>query len=173
MVGLWVHCLLLATIASGGAGTWELGSLFLVTPVPSSCFWDATVWVSYVVGLGEPAFLWLLVNLPETWTAGPDKPVGIVSSVFWPEGSATSPVSVGPDRPWGRTGSLQNRRSAFAPVLIFPNSPANLVLGKSSLNLEYAGDKPGGIWPSPTSRLGTGGFLYPGVWPSVSPPLLL
>ena len=31
----------------------------------------------------------------------------------------------------------------------------------------YAGDKPGGIWLSPTSRLGTGGSLYPWVWPSV------
>ena len=35
----------------------------------------------------------------------------------------------------------------------------------------YVGDKPGGIWLSPTSRLGTGGFLNPCVWPSVSPPL--
>ena len=35
----------------------------------------------------------------------------------------------------------------------------------------YVGDKPGGIWLSPTSRRGTGGFLNPCVWPSVSPPL--
>ena len=35
----------------------------------------------------------------------------------------------------------------------------------------YVGDKPGGIWLSPTSRLGTGGILKPCVWPSVSPPL--
>ena len=34
----------------------------------------------------------------------------------------------------------------------------------------YAGDKPGGMWLSPTSHLGTGGVLYPCVWPSVSPP---
>ena len=25
----------------------------------------------------------------------------------------------------------------------------------------YAGDKPGGMWISPTSRLSTGGLLYP------------
>ena len=54
----------------------------------------------------------------------------------------------------------------------FPKFP-NLILGIFSLDLVYAGDKPGGMWLSPTSRLGTGGFLYPCVWPSVSPPLLL
>ena len=37
----------------------------------------------------------------------------------------------------------------------------------------YAGDKPGGMWLSPTSRLSTGGLLYLCVWPSVSTPLLL
>ena len=38
----------------------------------------------------------------------------------------------------------------------------------------YAGDKPGGMWLSPTSRLSTGGLLlYPYVWPSASTPLLL
>ena len=37
---------------------------------------------------------------------------------------------------------------------------------------EYVGDKPGGIWLSPTNRLGIGGSLYPGAWPSASPPLL-
>ena len=31
----------------------------------------------------------------------------------------------------------------------------------------YVGDKPGGIWLSPTSRLVTGGFLNPCVWPSI------
>ena len=31
----------------------------------------------------------------------------------------------------------------------------------------YAGDKFGGNWPRPTSRLGAGGFLYPSVKPSV------
>ena len=39
---------------------------------------------------------------------------------------------------------------------IFLNSPANLVLGIFSLDPVYAGDKPGGMWLSPTSRLGTG-----------------
>ena len=37
----------------------------------------------------------------------------------------------------------------------------------------YAGNKPGAMWFSPTSRLSTGGLLYPCVWPSVSTPLLL
>ena len=55
----------------------------------------------------------------------------------------------------------------------FLNSPANLILGIFSLDLVYAGDKPGGMWLSPTSHLGTGGFLYPCAWPSVSTPLLL
>ena len=55
--------------------------------------------VSCAVGLDELAFLWLLVNLSETYTAGPDKPVVIVFLVFCPEGSANGPVSVGPDRP--------------------------------------------------------------------------
>ena len=53
------------------------------------CFRDAAVWVSYAVGHGEPAFLWLLVNLSETLTAGPNKPVGLIFSVLCPEGSAT------------------------------------------------------------------------------------
>ena len=79
------------------------------------------------------------------WTreAGSDS----ISSIC-PEGSAKGPVSVGPDRPGGRTGNLQGRRPALVTVLI-------------------------GMWLSPTRRLGTGGFLYPCVWPSVSPPLLL
>ena len=80
--------------------------------------------------------------------------------VFCPESSANGPVSVGPDWPRGRTGNLQNRRSALVPVLTFPNSPANLVLGIFSPDLEYAGDKRGGIQLSPTCHLGTGGFLY-------------
>ena len=55
----------------------------------------------------------------------------------------------------------------------FLNPPANLILGIFSLDLVYAGDKPGGMWLSPISHLGTGGFLYPCAWPSVSTPLLL
>ena len=30
----------------------------------------------------------------------------------------------------------------------------------------YAGDRPGGMWLSPTSRLGIGGSLYHFEWPS-------
>ena len=41
----------------------------------------------------------------------------------------------------------------------FLNSPANLILRIFSLDLVYARDKSGGMWLSPTSRLGTGGFL--------------
>ena len=73
---------------------------------------------------------------------------------------------------WHRTGSLQSQILVWGPVLIFPSSPANLVSDKSLLVIEYAKGKLGGIWLSPTSCLGTGGFLYPGVWPSVSSPLL-
>ena len=75
------------------------------------------------------------------------------------------------------------QRLAWGPALIFLRSPANLISDKSPpanlisdkslLVSEYAGDKLGGIWPSPTSRLGTGGFLYLCVWPLASPPLLL
>ena len=68
-----------------------IGIIFRVTVVPSSCFWDATVWVSYEVGLGEIAFLWLLVNLSDMncWTGqtGSDSICSIC-----PEGSANGPV---------------------------------------------------------------------------------
>ena len=47
------------------------------------------------------------------------------------------------------------------------NSPANLNLDTFSLEPECAGDKFGRTWHSPTSRPGTGGFLYPCVQPSV------
>ena len=78
VAGLWVHFLLSATIAK----TWELGSPFLVIPVLCSCFWDATVWVSCAAGPGELAFLWLLINLLGTWTAGPDKPTDSSFNIF-------------------------------------------------------------------------------------------
>ena len=55
-----------------------------------------------------------------------------------------------------KTGNLQGGRPALVPVLIFINSPANLILGIFSLDLVYAGDKLGGMWFSPTSHLGTG-----------------
>ena len=116
--------------------------------------------------------MWLLAGLSRTWIARPDKPVGIALSVFSLEGSATGLVWVGPNWTWGRTGNLQSRKPAWVPVLIFLSSPANLVV-TFLLDPVYAGDKPGGIWHSPTSRLGTGGFLYPCVWPSASPPLPL
>ena len=40
----------------------------------------------------------------------------------------------------------------------FPNSPANLVLGLFSTDVEYAGDQLVGMQLSPTCNLGTGGF---------------
>ena len=46
---------------------------------------------------------------------------------------------------------------------IFTSQPRS----KVPLVFEYAADKFGGIWPGPTSHLGTGGFLYPSVKPSV------
>ena len=155
---------------SSDSGTLQF---FLVIPVPSSCFSDTTLWVSYAAGLGELVFLWLLVNLSRKSAARPDRPVGIAVSVFCLGGSATALVSAGPGQILGRTGQLQSRRLAWVPVPISPSSLANLVLGIFSLDLEYSEDKPGGIWLSPTRRLGTGRFLYPCVWPSVSTPLLL
>ena len=49
----------------------------------------------------------------------------------------------------------------LVPVLIFLNSPANLILCIFSLDLVYAGDKTGGMWLSLTSYLSAGGLLYP------------
>ena len=92
--------------------------------------------------------------------------------IFCPEGFATCLGSVRPDLPGGRTGNLQNRRSALGPALTFPNSPAILIFDIFSTDSEYVEDKPRGMWLSPTSHLGTGGSLYPCGWPSVSPPLL-
>ena len=60
--------------------------------------------------------------------------------VFFPGDSANGPVSVRPDKPRGRTGSLQNQISALVPFLTFLNSPANLVLGIFLLDPECAGD---------------------------------
>ena len=152
-----------------GARTLVLESPFLVTLVPSSCFWDATVWVSYEVGLGELAFLWLLVNLSETWTVGTDKPVVIVFLVFCPEGSSNSPVSVGPEFELVtyKVEDLLGSSSDFSKFTSQPNSWH--IFTRSCVCWRQAG----GMWLSPTSHLGTGGFLYPSVWPSVSTPLLL
>ena len=56
-------------------------------------------------------------------------------------------------------------------VELVTNKVEDLLLVPVSI---YAGDKPGGgMRLSPTSRLSTGGLLYPCVWPSVSTPLLL
>ena len=69
-MGLQGHYPLAAIIVNVGAMTLVLESPFLETLVPSRCLRDATVWVSYEVGLGEIAFLWLLVNLSDMncWT---------------------------------------------------------------------------------------------------------
>ena len=79
---------------------------------------------------------------------------------FCSEGSATGLGSVGPDRLGDRTGILENRRPVLEPAQTCPNSPASLIFDIFLL-FEYAGNRPGGMWLSPTSRLGTGGFLYP------------
>ena len=68
---------------------------------------------------------------------------------------------------------INRPKTCLAPVLISLNSPANPVVGTFLLAPVYVGDKFGGIWLSPTSCLGTCGFLYPCLWPSVSPYLLL
>ena len=62
-----------------------------------------------------------------------------------------------------RTGNLQSRRPDWCPVSIFPCLLANLSFGKELPRFVYVGDKFGGIWPGPTRRLGTGGFLYQSV----------
>ena len=63
MVDLWLHCLPPATIWDVGGMTWVWGSPFLIPfLVPSSCFWDVTVWVSCVTSLSAFAFLWLSIN---------------------------------------------------------------------------------------------------------------
>ena len=111
----------------------------------------------------ELAILWLLADLLMTWIVRLDKWVEIAVLVFFAEGSVTCPVSVGP------TGSevelvtykIEDLFWFQLWFLTFLLVPVN------------AGDKFGGIWISPTSRLGIGRSLYPCVWPSVSPPLLL
>ena len=105
MVDLGAHCSPPTTNVGGAAEIWVLEWPFLVILVLSNCFWDATVWVSYVADLGELAFLWLLADLSRTWIVGLDRSAGTVVSVFLLGGSATSPVWVGPDRTWGRTGN--------------------------------------------------------------------
>ena len=81
---------------------------------------------------------------------------------------ATSPMWAGPGHFGGGTGNLQSQRLAwYSPI--FPNSRTKLVSDTCELVIKYAGDKPGGIWLSPTSRLGTGGSLYPCEGPSASP----
>ena len=62
--------------------------------------------------------------------------------------------------------SLQSQKSVWVPALIFQNLLANLGPDKELMVFLCAGDKFGGIWPGPTSRLGTGGFLYPSIGPS-------
>ena len=98
--------------------------------------WGQPRWNCFSVAVSKP------ITDMNCWTrqASSDS---ICSRMSW--SSANGPVSVVPDRPWGRTGNLQNRRSALVPVPTFPNSPANLVLGIFSTDIEYAGDKRGGM----------------------------
>ena len=55
----------------------------------------------------------------------------------------------------------------MGPDYLFSFLPFNLVPETELLEFVYAGDRFGGIWLSPTSHLGTGGFFYPRVKPSV------
>ena len=97
------------------------------------------------------------------WTS----PSGYDFQYFLLLGLQLSIFSAGPSHFGGQTGNLQSRRLVLDPALIFPNLLANLNSDTFKLVLGYAGDKFGGIWISPTSRLGTGGPSYPCVWPSV------
>ena len=73
---------------------------------------------------------------------------------------------------WDRTLVFFAEGSTTGPALTFPNLPANLGSDIFELIPVYARDKFGGIWLSPTCRLGTGGSLYPCAWSSGSPPLV-
>ena len=76
---------------------------------------------------------------------------------YW---SPTGPLWVRPDHTGGQTGNLRIQRLVWFPALISQRSPANLISDKSLLVREYAGEKLGGIWLSPSNCLGTGGSLY-------------
>ena len=166
MVDQEAHCFSLTTTLGGGGAIWEQVSPFLVILVLSSCSPSATVWVSYEVDLGGLAFQLLLEALWGTWTARPDQTELTISCLLR---SANALVWVWPCPPWGWTGNLQSWKPVLDPVLIFPCSPANLVLDRELPRSGYAVYKFGGMWLSPTSHLGTGGFLYPPVKPSVWP----
>ena len=104
-----------------------------------------------------------------TWVPRPDRSVPLIILWFWLSVSATGPGWVWPCPLSGLTGSLRSRKLSWGPVLMFPCLLANLGPDKELLVFVYAGDKFRGIWPGPTSRLGTGGFLNPSVNPSIWP----
>ena len=133
-----------------------------MTLVPSGCFWDATVWVSYEVSWGEPAFLWLLVNLSQTWTAGSDKPVVTVFLVFCPEVLPTVRCRSDPTGPevglvTYKIEDLLGSSSDFSKIT---SQPSSWRIFFFLSDLGYAGDKGGGLQLSPTCHLGTGGFNF-------------
>ena len=160
MVDLEAHCFPPATILNQGWATWGLVSPFLVTLVPSGCSSSATIWVSYRADLGGLAFLLLWVDLWGTWTAGSDTPDQTILSESCLLRPANALVWVWPCPLSGQTGNLQSWKLVLDPFPTSPCSPAN---------------KFGGMWVSPTSRLGTGRILYPSarlsVWP-LCPPLV-
>ena len=67
-----------------GARISILESPFLVTPVSFFFFFffEMPLSGSHEISLGEFAFLWLLLNLSETCTAGPDRPAVTVFIVL-------------------------------------------------------------------------------------------
>ena len=99
-----------------------------------------------------------------TGQAGRDSSFNSLLKVLYPVQGRSEPI-----RPEVETGSLQNQSLDWAPALISLSSLANPVADTLFTSSCVFGDKPGGIWLSPTSRLGTGGLLNPCVWPSISP----
>ena len=107
-----------------------------------------------------------------TGQAGRDSSFNSLLKVLYPVQSRSEPI-----RPEVETGSLQNQSLDWAPALISLSSFANpvtdtLFTSSCVFTSSRPTNKPGGIWLSPTSRLGTGGFLNPCVWPSISPALV-
>ena len=152
-----------------GGATWELGSPCLVILGPSSCFSSATVWASCEVALGGLAFLLLWEDLWGTWTVRPDIPDRTVLTGSCLSRPANALVWVWPCLLLDRTGNLRSWKPVLEPALIFPCSLANLDLGRELPSSVCVVDKFRGTRLSPTSRLGTGGSLYPSVVPWVWP----
>ena len=169
MVDLVAHCLPPATIADADGATWVWESPFLVTPVLSNGFSSAIGLASCEGDLDVPVSLCQWVSLLGILVSGPDTPDRPWEPLSLSVGSANDlgwvwlcPLS-------NRIGNLRSWKLVEVPVLIFLCSLAIPGPGRELPRSVYAGDKFGGIWLGPTSRLGTGGSLYPFVmqetWP--------